>query len=224
MSSPATRLVPPAGEMDHRGNRVLGRSTDKRRAKAKDHMRQCTRVEWQPGELEAMSDESCRRCWGTGQHPTYAAKVRPCDCVYRRVFRRCLAEYRRIRSRTLESTIGLYRHGSTAGRGGMGWHRPQQSYVCDFELLARRVLTQQEMRLFWARVHRDQTARALAMELGWSVGATNHTTYRVETTLGQVYAETTPYGLWPLESYYGHGESVAFTCDDQPVWPWQVAA
>lgn len=207
------------------GGAVKGRLLSARQGGhvAKDYMAACEAARWTQGQLLALSHARCRLCYATGQVYTYGGAKRPCGCVYRKIFRDCMAEYRRIRSRTVESTCGLYRHGARTGKSGIGWHRPQQAYVCDFELLARRVLSERERYVFEHRLVAGVSARSVGEQLGMPRHAVNALGYEVEAILGQVYAETTPYGLWPIGEYYATGQAVAFEAE-QHEWPWQVEA
>jgi hypothetical protein len=104
------------------------------------------------------------------------------------------------------SCVSWERAGGPVGRGCYG--RVREEYQADFVLLAQRSLTPVQLAVF--RTHHllgadwRLSCRLLRMERGlfW------HIVYDLEGRLGRVLAETLPYPLYPLASYFA-GETRA---------------
>jgi hypothetical protein len=75
--------------------------------------------------------------------------------------------------------------------------------MVDFELIARRTLTIQENQLFRFHFLLGADWRLCCRRLKMARGAFFHAVYRIESKLGRAYRETEPYGLFPLDEYFG---------------------
>ena len=87
--------------------------------------------------------------------------------------------------------------------------------MADFTLIARRVLDEEEHRLF--RIYHLLGAdwRLCRRQMNVERGAFFHTLSRIERKVGQAFAETEPYALYPLDEYFGG------VTRDEPVRPAQ---
>ncbi len=120
---------------------------------------------------------ACANCGGAG----VGAREKVCECVWRAVFRACYEAY---------------------GDGGVPGLRLAE-YRADFELIARRVLSERERKVFEARFIAGGECWECCRRLHLSLGEFWHAVYRIEAKLGRAYAETAPYGLFPPAHYYG---------------------
>ncbi len=75
--------------------------------------------------------------------------------------------------------------------------------MADFCLISRRELDEVEHRLFRYYFMLGADWKLCARQLKMDRGALFHAIYRVEQTLGRAFAETEPYGLYPLDEYFG---------------------
>ena len=75
--------------------------------------------------------------------------------------------------------------------------------MADFCLISRRTLEPAEHQLFRYYFLLGADWRLCAQRLKLERGALFHSIYRVERKLGRAFAETEPYGLFPLDEYFG---------------------
>ena len=157
---------------------------------------------WTSSSAMTLALAHCGYCSGLGQRQGQLGSL-VCACVYRAVFRACLERYRDYCSRekymsrvTLDTFSGL--HGQRA------WGRKQEEYCADFELIARRVLTEFEQRLFRLHFLGCGDWKLATRRLKMDRGNFFHAVYRVEQKLGRAYSETKPYALYPADEYL-HG-------------------
>lgn len=149
-------------------------------------------------------------------------KETPCDCVFRAIFRICHARFRRcIQSEPHMSWSHNERrirsgNGSAAGRSLSAasgrpvrarYGYPDQEYMADFLAIAKRVLGERtrEHRVFRWHFLYGADFRLVNRKLGRPPGdrIVFHDFYRIEARLGRAFAECEPYGLYPLDEYFG---------------------
>ena len=185
---------------------------------------------WTRSSTLALAKQTCTFCHGLGMRPGRGDSERPCECVYRAIFRICHARFRRCASaeprlrRSAVDEFRLSRHRpdksrkSSAVCGTAKPHKygyPDQEYAADFLSAAKRTLGghshggQQvdtlEHRIFtWHHVY-GADFRAINRKLGRALDdrATFHDFYRIEEKLGRAFAELKPYALYPLDEYFG---------------------
>jgi predicted DNA-binding protein (UPF0251 family) len=157
---------------------------------------------WNARKALAVASARCSLCLGAGVIATRSG-ARICRCVYRAVFRVCLNKWRDIRRDERRGDVGGVHFARQQHRRAFCWSRPREEYCADFELLARRVLNAAELRLF--RLHELEGVQwpDAAPRLGLSRGNFFHAVYRVEERLGRAFSETRPYGLYPVDEYFG---------------------
>jgi len=135
-----------------------------------------------------------------------AAKERPCGCVLRAIFRACYAKFRRCADRQKSmSRVALEADPKRMRRSV--WGMKSEEYLADFCGIAKRVLGEGTLshKLFVYHFLLGADWQACSTKLGLNRGEIFHEVYRVQTRLGRAYRETRPYGLFPIDEYFGGG-------------------
>lgn len=133
--------------------------------------------------------------------PVLRGTEAPCSCVFRAVFRVC---YRRFRECV---ALGAHTNAVTwepcgGPQGYRAYSRKREEYMADFCLVSRRTLEDFEYHLF--RVHYLLGAdwKLCCRQLKMDKGNLFHHVYLIESRLGRVFAELTPYALYPVSEYF----------------------
>lgn len=162
-------------------------------------------MEWTRSETLALAMHRCAQCHGSGLRMARKGVLAPCNCVLRQIFRicyqrflRCVTQERHLSKISLEPHAGKSRPGT--------WGRKDEEYIADFSLIARRMLTPEEHRLFRYHFLLGADWKLCSRKLGMDRGNFFHAVYRIEQKLGRAFRETTPYALYPLDDYF-HGPS-----------------
>jgi hypothetical protein len=137
-----------------------------------------------------------------------------------------LVEYRRLQmdSHSEEEAVQLYRAtAATAARPSRGWHRPKQNWAADFVLLGKRAVTTEQWLMLWRVGVLGQDPLRAAASIGIPAGARRHVYYRAQALAGQAYAETRPYGIWPVSAYYATSNQLEHDTGEA-YRPWRMAA
>jgi hypothetical protein len=157
---------------------------------------------WTSSSAMTLALVHCGHCSGLGERQGQRRTL-VCACVYRAVFRTCLRRYRDYCTREkYMSRVTLDMIPGSQGRGA--WGRKQEEYCADFELIARRELTEFEQRLFRLHFLEHNDWKFCTQRLKLDRGNFFHAVYRVEQKLGRAYSETKPYPLHPVDEYL-HG-------------------
>ncbi len=127
-------------------------------------------------------------------------KLVPCQCVLKAIFRICYARFRACNEEFLASPT---LEKSRDGRRRNNYGRKSSEFIADFCLIARRVLKPAEHRLFKLHFLMGLPWQPCTEKLGIDRGNFYHAVYRVERDLGYAFATTEPYGLFPLDEYFG---------------------
>jgi hypothetical protein len=153
---------------------------------------------WGRGILLANSDMRCVRCKGTGGEPG-----RPCGCVLRRICRAVVERALRIEEMADRPVqVCLLGGGGRRARPWVVYSRANEEFAADVQLIARRVLTERQWKIFrWHHLGRA-TWRACSRALGMDKGQFFHEVYRLEERLGRVFREVEPYALFPTREYF----------------------
>ncbi len=174
-------------------------------------------MDWNKRDLEFLAKSNCPACKGQGCLPLNQRRIRPCECSLRGIFRACYARFRDcVNDGRALSRVSFDR--SPTGRSNRGmWGLKREEYMADFELIARRTLTQAEHRLF--RFHHILAASEAmcAKRLGISTQAAKRAIQRLEVKLGLTFATIEPYALYPLYDYFNRTRS-------EPVKPCRLPA
>jgi hypothetical protein len=81
--------------------------------------------------------------------------------------------------------------------------RKNEEYLADFCLVSRRALDDFEYAIFLRYYLENADWRSCCSRLNIDRGAFFHAVYRIEQKLGRIFRETQPYGLFPLDEYFG---------------------
>jgi hypothetical protein len=162
-------------------------------------------MDWTRSETLALAMHQCSQCHGSGLRLARNGALAPCNCVLRSIFRICYQRF--IKCVTQErhlSRISLEPH---AGRNRPNtWGRKDEEYMADFCLVSRRLLTEEEHKLFRYHFLLGADWRLCTRKLGLYRGGFFHSVYRIEQKLGRGFRELEPYPLFPLDDYF-HGPS-----------------
>jgi hypothetical protein len=127
----------------------------------------------------------------------------PCNCVLRAIFRACYAHFRHCAGKekhmskiSLEFVPGRER--------SFSWGRKDEEYMADFVLVSRRTLPEFEYRIFKYHFLLGADWKLCCRRLATDRGTFFHAVYRIEQSLGRIFRELEPYGLFPLDEYF-HG-------------------
>ncbi len=140
------------------------------------------------------------------------AKLGPCHCVLRKIFRLCLARYfactNGIHFAHTKFETMQYNVSRPGGRRSASWGRKNEEYAADFWLVSQRMLSDnpEQLKLFQLHFLGGEEWEACAREMGIDRGNFFHMVYRVMERLGRRFAEVQPYCLYPLDEYF-HGGS-----------------
>jgi hypothetical protein len=164
--------------------------------------------EWKRGECLALANQRCTFCFGLGARAGRAGRASVCNCVLRAIFRACFRRFRQCASKekyvcqvSLEANPGRQRK-STYGR-------KNEEYMADFVLVARRILDDAQYGLFKFHFLLGADWKLCTRKLGLDRGEFFHEVYRVEQKLGRAFREMQPYGLFPLDEYFGGTQKVS---------------
>lgn len=144
---------------------------------------------------------SCKFCRGNGIRFTEKrSRQTLCNCVYRAVFRACCRRFREC-----SQSAGSIRVSLDTPRGPQGrqtFSRKREEFVADFCLISRRVLDDEEHRLFRYHILLGADWRLCSRMLKMDRGVFFHTLYRIQQKAGRAFAEMEPYPLFPFSRYF----------------------
>jgi hypothetical protein len=127
--------------------------------------------------------------------------------VYRAVFRQCYERWKYIQAHQdcARGRAGMARtvFADRGDRRGYSWGRRNEEFCADFELLARRSLSDLDHRIFRLHFLLGADWRLCCGRISVDRGKFFHAVYRIERKLGKAYAELAPYALFPLDEYFG---------------------
>lgn len=143
-----------------------------------------------------LSNSQCRQCRGVG----LKANQR-CTCVLRRIFAACHRQWRYLTRRS-----GAHPTRVTLGKTGGPINRVrmfENHFAVDFEIIARRTLSQADYQLFrWVYLlGADWKLLRRTLKTGMTESEFRHHCAWVEETLAHAFCETRPYALWPMDEY-----------------------
>ncbi len=153
-------------------------------------------VRWDRSAVCALAFRSCHACHGSGLRVAWSSgppRSRPCNCVYRTIFRAVMRAYRYRRE--FRPVSGISFRFSVCGR-------KSEEFLADVWLLAKRTLDAAHWPVFVLHCVEGQGWRACAASLGIDRGNFFHSVYRIEQQLGRAFRELRPYALFPVEEYF----------------------
>lgn len=158
-------------------------------------------MNWTRSETLALAQQSCTFCHGLGLRPGRAGASAPCNCVFRAIFRACYARFRKCASKekyisrvSLEANPGRLRKST--------WGLKNEEYIADFCLVSRRVLDEQQYRLFKFHFLLGADWKLCCRRLNIDRGEFFHEVYRIQQKLGRAFRELEPYSLYPVDEYF----------------------
>lgn len=127
---------------------------------------------------------------------------RPCSCVFRAIFRACYRRFRDFASQSVDAGLVSLEH-IQGPLGRRVYSLKREEFMADFNLIARRALTENDYRLFRYTFLLGADWSLCASRLNMDRGNYFHAVYRVEAILGRHFTEVQPYPLYPLDEYFG---------------------
>jgi hypothetical protein len=152
-------------------------------------------MEWNRSETLVLASAKCKHCKGTGLRQLLEGPPEPCNCVLRTIFRGCFRRF-------VECACTVSLELAVTQQAGAGWSRKNEEYLADFALIMRRVLTQEEQKLFRYHYLLGADSALCSKKLGIEKGVFFHTLYRIQHKLGRALRETEPYALFPTDEYF----------------------
>jgi hypothetical protein len=159
--------------------------------------------QWNRSEVLGLAKEGCVQCRGYGlRNNTRAAQTVPCNCVLRAIFRACHRKFRSCAKQ--DNQVSTARLESVHGREHKrAWGLKNEEFMADFVLIAKRSLNEADYRMFRYHFLLGADWKLCCGQLGIDRGTFFHMVYRIEERLGRIYRELQPYGLFPLDEYFG---------------------
>ena len=117
------------------------------------------------------------------------------------MFRACYGRFRECvldQDRTSRATLEF----NSEHSGRSLWGRKLEEYTADFYLVSKRTLSAEEFRIFRYHFMLGADWHLCCRKLKMDRGLFFHAVYRIERTLGRVFRELQPYGLYPLDEYF----------------------
>lgn len=163
-----------------------------------------------------MAKADCAHCAGIGMLTVHKTAQKPCQCVFRNIFR---TVYKRFKSCAQSSGMANaidYERCSTGKESRRSYGRKTEDFLADFILVTERTLNPVEYKLFRIHFMLGGDWKLCCARLKMERGNFFHAVYRIESKLGRVFAELTPYALYPLDEYFG---AVIVKTEPLPVVP-----
>lgn len=157
---------------------------------------------WGRGNTIALAKSNCPTCGGLGIYATARGTEEPCACALREIFRICHKKFKACAAKEKSaSTVRLER--TSGGRGShMYFSRKTEEYMADFTLICKRVLTEEEYKLFSGRYLLGADLSACARRFGMDRQLLFYHHNMFEQRLGRAFRETIPFPLFPLDEYF----------------------
>ncbi len=159
-------------------------------------------MEWTRSETLALAQQSCAFCYGLGLRPGRGGVSTPCNCVFRAIFRACHTRFqlcamkeKHISRVSLEANPGRQRKST--------WGMKNEEYMADFLLVSKRTLTEYEHAIFRYHFLLGADWKMCCRKLNIDRGEFFHEVYRIQQKLGRTFRELEPYGLFPVDEYFG---------------------
>jgi len=158
-------------------------------------------MQWNRSNAIGLARAACSFCNGQGTR-IVRGKEDPCDCVFRAVFRACFNRFRECAA--LGSHANTVSYGPSSGPDGRRvYSRKREEYMADFDLISKRVLSGREYKIFRYHYLLGADCNLCSRQLKITRGEFFHLVYKIQERLGRAFAETQPYGLFPLREYFG---------------------
>lgn len=96
------------------------------------------------------------------------------------------------------------------------WGMKNEEYIADFCLVSRRVLDDDQYRIFRFHFLLGADWKLCCQRLGMDRGEFFHEVYRIEQKLGRAFRELEPYALFPLDEYFNSIKRESHTPEPTP--------
>jgi hypothetical protein len=156
---------------------------------------------WNHSLAIGLAKTSCTHCKGAGMRPIRKTRETPCKCTFRGIFRACYGRFRDCVLRGPYSS-GISMEFCRGREGQKSYSRKREEYMADFCLVSRRMLTDEEYRIFRFHFLLGADWRLCCQRLKMDRGLFFHAIYRIEQKLGKAFVELEPYALFPLSEYF----------------------
>ena len=156
---------------------------------------------WNRSNTIALATRKCTTCLGAGLVIGRTGTFTACDCVLRSIFKICYNRFRGcVEKEKYMSRVTLEIHSGPNRRGT--WGRKDEEYIADFLQIARQALDDEDYKMFRYKYLMGADWRLCARQFDMDRGTFFYTMYRIEATLGRVFAELEPYSLYPVTEYF----------------------
>jgi len=139
-------------------------------------------------------------CEGAGVRLIRKGVERPCNCVFRAIFRACFSRFRECVESSPLKTVSLEYCAGPNGR--RTYSRKREEYMADFTLIANRVLDEEELRIFRFYYLLGAGYKLCCRQLKMDRTDFFRYLYTIQRKLGRAFAETEPYPLYPVAEYF----------------------
>lgn len=160
-------------------------------------------MQWTRSDVIGLAKQACAHCHGFGLREGRTGKLYPCNCVFRAIFRACYTRFREcaVKEKYMSRvSLEFFRGGKERS---YGYTRKTEDYMADFCLIAKRTLAESDYRVFRFHFMLGAGWRLCCRQMNLDRGNFFHAVYRIEQQLGRAFRETEPYGLFPLDEYFG---------------------
>jgi len=158
---------------------------------------------WDRSQTIALAKSTCAHCHGYGLRPGRNGREGPCNCVLRAIFRLCHARFRHCVNEDRHLSQARLELCPTGKDNRVTYGRKVEEYIADFCIVSRNALTQLEYDIFRFHYLLGANWKLCCWRLKLDRGEFFHMLYKIEQTLGRVFRELEPYGLFPLNEYFG---------------------
>src|SRR5215831_17381653 len=104
-------------------------------------------MDWNRSSVIGLASASCSSCEGHGMRYLGGDTERPCSCVFRAIFRACYRRFRDLASQSVDAGLISLEH-VPGPVGKRTYSLKREEYLADFNMIARRCLTENDYRLF----------------------------------------------------------------------------
>ena len=160
-------------------------------------------MEWSHSDAIGTSEPACAYCKGMGVRPLRRRAGTVCNCTLRGVFRACLNRFRSCWEQSGTMTHATLDKMNSSRSGFRTWGRRNEEYMADFYLIAKRELDDQHFLIFKFHFLLGADWRLCCRRLSMDRGNFFHSVYRIQQKLGRAFREIKPYGIFPIDEYFG---------------------
>jgi hypothetical protein len=161
------------------------------------------KMEWTRSETLALAINACTQCQGMGLMAGrgYLGQV-PCNCVFRTIFRLCYEQFRICSSKEKPCNTAVLEYNPNTQKRTT-YSLKEEEYIADFCIIVRRSLTEEQHQIFKYHYLLGAEWKSCCARLNMDRGSFFHNVYRIQQKLGRAFREWQPYGLFPLDEYFG---------------------